>query len=96
MTTITFDKLAFVESLRSAGIPEDHARAHAQALDAALHDSVATKGDVETLRLAVRADLADTKADILKSVMAMLLAAVALNSAVVLGGMIGLAKLLGH
>ena len=49
MSTVTFDKLAFVDTLTRGGIPEDQARAQADALDAALRDSVATKADIAAL-----------------------------------------------
>ena len=42
------------------------------------------------------AKLAETKADILKSVMGMIVGAVAINVLAILAGMIGLVKLLGH
>jgi uncharacterized protein YicC (UPF0701 family) len=45
-TQITFDKLVYVARLKSAGVDEMQARAHAEALDQALRDTVATKQDV--------------------------------------------------
>jgi hypothetical protein len=60
MTTITFDKLAYIEHLKTAGINEAEARAHAFALDDALKESVATKGDVST----VRTDLEKARSDL--------------------------------
>ncbi len=50
MTTITFDRLAYLETLKPSGIPEAQARAHTTALDDALRDTVATKGDIQALR----------------------------------------------
>ena len=50
MSTVTFDKLAFVDALTRGGIPEDQARAQADALDVALRDSVATKADIAALK----------------------------------------------
>jgi hypothetical protein len=50
-TQITFDKLAYIDRLKSAGIGEPEARAHAEALDQALRQEVATKHD---LGIAVR------------------------------------------
>lgn len=50
MTAITFDRLSYLEHLKAAGIPEAQARAHAVALDEALRDTVATKGDLTDLR----------------------------------------------
>ena len=47
---ILFDKLAYIDKLKSAGISDDQARAHAEAMDAALRDSVATKFDIAALK----------------------------------------------
>jgi hypothetical protein len=46
-TQINFDKLAYIDRLKSAGIDEPQARAHAEALDHALREEVATKHDLE-------------------------------------------------
>jgi hypothetical protein len=43
---ITFDKLVHIDRLKSAGIDEPQARAHAEALDQAFRESVATKQDL--------------------------------------------------
>ncbi|MEI8396276.1 MAG: hypothetical protein WCF85_16195 [Rhodospirillaceae bacterium] len=61
MSSITFDKLAYIDSLKVAGIPENQARAHAGALNDALHDTVATQADLrETeLRLERKIDLVE-------------------------------------
>jgi hypothetical protein len=48
---ILFDKLAYVDRLKRAGVSDEQARAHAEAMDAALYESVATKVD---LRMAVK------------------------------------------
>jgi hypothetical protein len=71
MSTTTFDKLAYLDSLKAAGIPEDQARAHAKALDDALRDSVVTK-------VALREELAPIKAELLlvKWMLGLLLAGV--------------------
>ena len=45
-TQITFDKLAYIDKLKAGGIDETQARTHAEALDQALRDTVATKQDV--------------------------------------------------
>lgn len=49
MTTITFDKLAYVDRLTAAGFSEQQARAMADSLDTALREQVATKGDLAPL-----------------------------------------------
>jgi hypothetical protein len=48
--TLLFDKLAYVDRLTKAGIDEGQARAHADAMEEALHESVATKRDIIELR----------------------------------------------
>src|SRR5215831_8560851 len=61
---ILFDKLAYIDKLKSAGISDDQARAHAEAMDAALRDSVATKFDIAELRLATKSDIAELRLEI--------------------------------
>jgi hypothetical protein len=55
---ILFDKLAYIDRLKRAGIDDTQARAHGEALDTALRESVATKGDIarldQKIELAVR------------------------------------------
>jgi translation initiation factor IF-2 len=68
MHNLTFDRLSYIDILKTAGVEEPVARAHASALDGALHDSVATKEDVEALGRSTRADIEalkwETKGDI--------------------------------
>ncbi|KAF2992769.1 CCDC90 family protein [Methylocystis sp. MJC1] len=72
MTTagLTFDRLAYMDRLREAGFDEKQARAHAEALDAALRDSVATKADVDRLETKLEAKMetlaANLKVEILR------------------------------
>jgi hypothetical protein len=54
MATVTFDKLVYLETLKAAGIPDGQARAHVQALEDALRDSVATKADIVHLESSLR------------------------------------------
>jgi hypothetical protein len=54
MTVIAFNKLAYMEHLKTAGVDDVHARAHAFALDDALKDSVATKADIRELEAKMR------------------------------------------
>ena len=50
MADLLFDRLSFIDRLKRAGITDDHARAHAEAIDEALHEAVATKADITALR----------------------------------------------
>src|SRR5436309_10847441 len=58
-TEITFDKLVYIDRLKSAGVEEPQARAHAEALDQALRDTVATKRDLRDLRDEMRNEIAN-------------------------------------
>jgi hypothetical protein len=44
-----FDRLAYIDTLKEAGIDEGSARAHANALDAAMRDGLATKQDIAVI-----------------------------------------------
>lgn len=48
---ILFDKSIYIEKLKRAGISEDQARAHAEAMEEALREAVATRADVAALRI---------------------------------------------
>ena len=56
-TSITFDKLVYIDRLKSSGVAEPQARAHAEALDQALRDTVATKQDLRDLRDEIRDEI---------------------------------------
>lgn len=66
MTTagLTFDRLAYMDRLRQAGFGEKETRAHAEALDAALRGSVATKTDLERLGTRLEAKMETLAADL--------------------------------
>lgn len=80
MTTITFDTLAYVKTLRDAGVEEKQAEAQASALATVLkghNESVATKSDIhdlkrdiEVLRLETKKDSAETKAELVNRLIA--------------------------
>lgn len=57
--TIQFDTLRYVEKLKSAGMPEAHAKASAEALSTALEQSMsntlATKDDIYAVKKDIRA-----------------------------------------
>ncbi len=61
---LTFDRLAYIDRLKEAGFDEKQARAQADALDAALRETVATKTDIDLLRAEIRADFANLKTDL--------------------------------
>ena len=50
MTTTTFDRLTYVDKLKAAGIDDTTARAHADALEQALREEVATKQDIASVK----------------------------------------------
>src|ERR671936_484180 len=65
MTTMTFDRLAYIDRLKAAGFAEPQARAMADGLDQALREEVATKSDIATLRGEFRTELGILKRELL-------------------------------
>lgn len=59
-----FDRLTYVDRLKEAGVDDKQARAHAEALDMALRDAVATKSDVEKLEAKLEAKIETTAANL--------------------------------
>lgn len=57
MSTVTFDTLKFVETLKNAGVPDNQARAQAEAMKDVLNSEVATKHDLEKTELKIEARL---------------------------------------
>lgn len=60
---ILFDKLRFIDRLTHAGVAEDQARAHAEALEESLRDAVATKNDIAALRTDMAGEMAALRTD---------------------------------
>ena len=93
MTTITFDKLSFIDRLKSGGVSDDEARIHADALDSALKDAVATRADVASLKSEMselkvemselKVEIANVKADILKTFIPLMLGQIAVTVALI-------------
>jgi hypothetical protein len=54
---ILFDRLTYIDRLKRGGIDDAQARIHAEALDEALRESVATKRDLQELRVAAKHDI---------------------------------------
>jgi hypothetical protein len=94
MTTMTFDKLAYIDRLKAAGFAEPQARAMADGLDQALREEVATKSDLGLLRgemvglkVELLAAMKADKIDFLKWVVMLIVGQTAVFTAL---------KLLGH
>jgi hypothetical protein len=72
---LLFDKLRFIDRLTHAGVAEEQARAHAEAMEEALREAVATKSDIATVRsdigndiTAVRSDIAAVRSDVSREI----------------------------
>jgi hypothetical protein len=90
MNAPVFDRLTYLDALKAGGVPEEQARAHASALDAAIRESVATKDDLarEVAKLEARfalldVKIAETKSEILRWMFAAMVGQTALIIAVV-------------
>ncbi len=53
MSSVTFDTLKYVETLKEAGVPDNQARAQSEALKEVLNTEVATKHDLKELELKI-------------------------------------------
>ena len=58
---LLFDKLAYIDRLTKAGIDEAQARAHAEAMEEALRESVATRSDIARLEHKIELAIRDLK-----------------------------------
>lgn len=61
---ILFDRLAYIDRLKRAGIADDQARAHAEAMDEALREAVATKRDVAAVSADMKTEFTAVRASI--------------------------------
>lgn len=59
---VAFDTLTYARRLREVGVPQEQAEAHAEALAAAVTETLATKQDLH--ELATKQDLLATKQDL--------------------------------
>jgi hypothetical protein len=64
MTTMTFDRLAYIDRLKAVGFTEPQARGMADGLDQALREEVATKSDIAALRNEMSLLRAEFKGDL--------------------------------
>ncbi|CDH45318.1 MAG: DUF1640 domain-containing protein [Candidatus Competibacteraceae bacterium] len=100
MTALTFDTLAYVKTLRDAGVEEKQAEAQASALATVLKGSgegVATKADIhdlkrdiELLKAESKKDLSETKAELIRWVVGIGF----LQSALIIGILAKVAKVI--
>jgi hypothetical protein len=58
---LLFDKLAYIDRLTKAGVDKAQARAHAEAMEEALRESVAPRSDVLALRHEIQLAVRDIK-----------------------------------
>ena len=84
MTTVTFDTLKFVRTLKAAGVPENQAEAFSEAFKDAQSDTeLATKYDLKELELRLEARINEVKYDMIKWIAGMLIALAGLVAALV-------------
>lgn len=57
VVAVAFDTLTYARRLREVGVPQEQAEAHAEALAAAVTETLATKHDLQELASASRQDL---------------------------------------
>jgi hypothetical protein len=87
MSTLTFDTLRYTERLRAAGVPEQQAKAEAEALRdvlaEAMDSSLATKADLMEVKAELRLEMAGIRGELstIKWMMGVLIAVALANFA---------------
>ena len=87
MSTLTFDTLRYAERLRTAGVPEQQAKAEAEALRdvlaEAMDSSLATKADLMEVKAELRLEMAGIRGELstIKWMMGVLIAVALANFA---------------
>lgn len=89
MTTTSFDTLGYFEKLKNAGVPEAQARVQVEVMQSIVHSydetsrkELATKADLQAVRTELKEAIANTKHEILKWMIATMVAQTALIVAV--------------
>ncbi|MDW7680344.1 MAG: hypothetical protein SCK70_07245 [bacterium] len=59
--SIIFDTLAYAKKLRQAGVPEEQAEVHAEALAIIINEKLATKRNLKELELALKHDIKESE-----------------------------------
>lgn len=60
----SFDRLAYIDRLKEVGIEDKQARGHADALDAAFRETVATKAGLENVKIGLETQLQAVKTEL--------------------------------
>ena len=87
MSTLTFDTLRYTERLRAAGVPEQQAKAEAEALRdvlaEAMDSSLATKADLMEVKAELRLEMTGIRGELstIKWMMGVLIAVAVANFA---------------
>jgi hypothetical protein len=93
--TVAFDTLTYARRLREVGVPQEQAEAHAEALAAAVTETLATKEDLRELASTAKQDLSEVAASVRQEIRESALGIrqemreLELRLTVRLGGMIG-------
>ena len=64
MAQVLFNPLPYIDRLTRGGFTPDQARAHAEALEAAFSESVATKRDLIDVKNELKGEIADLRAEL--------------------------------
>ena len=74
MSAIAFDSLLIANRFKDAGFTRKQSEVFAETLHEILEDDVATKGDIKNSEIALRKEIAESKVEIIKWVVGLLLA----------------------
>lgn len=78
MSTLIFNSLAYFEKLRSAGVTEEQAKVHAEAMNELVDDKLATKEDLLLLKEDLRKEIELLKKDLIIKLGSMIMGSISL------------------
>lgn len=83
LPSASFDRLAYLDRLKEAGLEEAQARALTDALDAALREAIVTKADLRDLERRLETKIETAAVDLLSDISRRMLLAVVVIGAIV-------------
>jgi predicted Holliday junction resolvase-like endonuclease len=78
MATLIFNSLAYFEKLRDAGVEEEQARVHAEAMNELVDNKLATKEDLLLVKEELKKDIAMLKQELIIKLGGMIMGSISL------------------
>jgi hypothetical protein len=83
VTTITFDTLAYAKKLTAVGVPVEQAEVQAEAIAEIIEERLATKKDLEELKIELKRDIQEMSYKLIIAVGGMLVVVIGVLAAII-------------